>query len=439
MNNLGLAFGAGIGGVLGYIRASNGVDSRFKATAKGTAFGLAIGSIFESAVRFAPNAPIVLDSVRNYVPLAAKSLSAYVASNLPFVMATAVVVSFATAFLIRSCSVRKKQINVLENATLLKSDYYIVRKMVSIWSSFININIAGFRPVLSLGSRFKLSFAAYRRELIAISQLSEDEKEKIRNDTHVYKAETQSQYENFISSFNINAREQPTQICWQDSRYSNSLLAAREFKEVNPTAKIAITNFANAVRVGGADSCGGKGSQEESLFRSTFLRVSLESAYEKADPKVQALTGRYIEYYGAILSENVPSIDNKEEKFGYISASAPDLRTGIRSEGAYYNQLNPVAKDDLVRKVLRRKLSVVMMAAAAKGYNVLVLGAFGCGAFGNKPEMVAEVTKDLLQDRLFKNVFSHVIIPIGSSDPNAMKFKTILPAGPLAEVSSITK
>jgi uncharacterized protein (TIGR02452 family) len=150
----------------------------------------------------------------------------------------------------------------------------------------------------------------------------------------------------------------------------------------------------------------------------------LEAAEKRADPAVRSKTGRYLQYYATIVSKNIPTISNKSEQFGYLSVSAPDLRQGIRSEGNYFKSQN---NSDLIKEVLYRKLSVVMMAAAIEGFDVLELGAFGCGAFGNKPEIVAEVINDLIGEPRFQGVFTNIILPIGTTDPNRKSFEKFFP------------
>ena len=55
--------------------------------------------------------------------------------------------------------------------------------------------------------------------------------------------------------------------------------------------------------------------------------------------------------------------------------------------------------------------------AAAKGSDILVLGAFGCGAFQNDPEVVARAYKTALQEfpKVFKQIEFAVYCPPGGS------------------------
>ena len=54
-----------------------------------------------------------------------------------------------------------------------------------------------------------------------------------------------------------------------------------------------------------------------------------------------------------------------------------------------------------------------MLAAAAKyGYKDLVLGAWGCGAFGNKPNDVARYFKQIIFDEEYGKCFDEICFAI---------------------------
>ena len=53
--------------------------------------------------------------------------------------------------------------------------------------------------------------------------------------------------------------------------------------------------------------------------------------------------------------------------------------------------------------LLRRRIRRIFEIAAAEGNNVLILGAFGCGAFRNPPEVVAEVFREVQEE--YKKAF----------------------------------
>ena len=64
---------------------------------------------------------------------------------------------------------------------------------------------------------------------------------------------------------------------------------------------------------------------------------------------------------------------------------------------------------------MRTQLAV----AASMGFEDLVLGAFGCGAFANDPRDISRLYRDLLEGE-FRGVFKHVTFAVlGGKGPGA--------------------
>ncbi len=70
----------------------------------------------------------------------------------------------------------------------------------------------------------------------------------------------------------------------------------------------------------------------------------------------------------------------------------------------------------------------MLSIAADKGYKNLVLGAWGCGAFGNKPEDVSEYFRIVLFDEGYGKYFDEVCFAIyGCEDgKNITAFRSTL-------------
>lgn len=109
-----------------------------------------------------------------------------------------------------------------------------------------------------------------------------------------------------------------------------------------------------------------------------------------------------------------------------ITIAAPDLRTKsnlyaeIVGSGTYMNDA------ELFGYHVKRAIHMLTVAAS-KGASLLVLGAFGCGAFQNNPEIVARAYKTALE--VFPDVFDEVIFAVYTSakdQSNCMIFQDIL-------------
>lgn len=178
--------------------------------------------------------------------------------------------------------------------------------------------------------------------------------------------------------------------------YEAASVYAREGK------KTCVLNFASATNPGGGVTRGST-AQEESLCRSSTLYPCLDekSLWDNFyGPHRSAENPLYnddcIYTPGVCVCKSDVSFPERlNEKDWYfvdvLTCAAPNLRR-IPS-----NSMNPhagsraaeIREDDLMQLHLKR-IERIFRVAAANGAEALVLGAFGCGAFRNPPEIVAE-------------------------------------------------
>jgi uncharacterized protein (TIGR02452 family) len=178
-----------------------------------------------------------------------------------------------------------------------------------------------------------------------------------------------------------------------------------------------LLNFASAKRPGGA-FLQGAAAQEESIARSSGLYPTLiryQEFYEENKISDRKNTGLYLDY--AIYSPDVPVFKNDdgnwlEEPYltSIITSPAPN-RYAIFSEDneseLLDNEFEVMEKriEDTIDKRMRQVLSIM----AKQGHQTIILGAWGCGAFGNDSLMVAELFKDNLKKLPF---FDKIVFPI---------------------------
>lgn len=237
------------------------------------------------------------------------------------------------------------------------------------------------------------------------------------------KKHTEVFWENDYPKFDATKRYD-TQVVVSGDR---SFQAAMRLKREAPEAKVAVLNFANAFHAGGGVTKG-SGAQEECLCRTSTLypllyRRTLRDSFYKHHHELNTskASDSLIYSEGVVVcktDEDLPKRMPKEEwvTVDVITMAAPDLRdksnafAAIVGDGTYMNDAG------LFGYHVKRAIHM-LTCAAAKGADTLVLGAFGCGAFQNNPEVVARAYKVALAEfpKVFKKIEFAVYCPPGGS------------------------
>jgi uncharacterized protein (TIGR02452 family) len=189
--------------------------------------------------------------------------------------------------------------------------------------------------------------------------------------------------------------------------------AAVRLSTIGKTDLVAL-NFASARNQGGGFLSGAV-AQEEDLCRASGLYNCLKSKPIFYNENILCDDCYYTD--NVIYSPAVPFIRDEHNVFlentftlSIISAPAPNLN-GVKKEGI----------EDLIKGILRERSIRILKIAAAQGHKNIILGAWGCGAFGNDPETVAEAFKLALEK---VPAFEHVCFAVYDTRPNTPLFNT---------------
>ncbi|WP_285106348.1 TIGR02452 family protein [Promicromonospora sp. MEB111] len=187
-------------------------------------------------------------------------------------------------------------------------------------------------------------------------------------------------------------------------RDESSLAAARR---LGPGTACLV--FASARNPGGGFLNGAQ-AQEEAIARSSALYATQTSAPEFYEHHRRETSLLYSDR--VILSPDVPVIRDDDgvllaEPYPvtFLTAAAPNLSAIERNQ--------PPAVGE-VRATLARRAARVLDVAAAHGSRRIVLGAWGCGVFGNDPADVASAFAEALAER---PRFEHVTFAILDARP----------------------
>ena len=214
--------------------------------------------------------------------------------------------------------------------------------------------------------------------------------------------------ENDVVSYNAKKYNAPCKIYVTTNR---TMEAAADYYG----NKIAVLNFASATTPGGGVRKGSS-AQEEALCRVSNLYLCLtdkklwESFYQKnRDAKNNIHTDDIIYTPDVMVIKNDDYKTLQESDYfrvDVITCAAPNLR-GVPANSFNRDEGEPIQlSDEELYKVHYKRAIKIMEVACANNVEVLILGAFGCGAFRNNPTVVAEAYKDAVEH--FRHAFKEI-------------------------------
>lgn len=184
-------------------------------------------------------------------------------------------------------------------------------------------------------------------------------------------------------------------------------------------SKTLVLNFANPINPGGGVYLGAR-AQEEDLCRKSTLLLSLESQdakeYYNFHRKLQSgLSSDYM-----IISPNVEVFRKGDNSLldspfivSVLTCAAPIITKSINK--------------DQYQAILYHRIKGIISLAIKEEYENLVLGAWGCGAFGNDAEVVAKIFYDVFKELENKasgsSYFNNVVMAVLDRSLSKYNFK----------------
>ena len=146
--------------------------------------------------------------------------------------------------------------------------------------------------------------------------------------------------------------------------------------------KAVSLNFASATQPGGG-FLGGARAQEEYLCRSSALFVTI-----KDSPMYEYHRDNWTPFYSdaMIYSGDVPVFRDDQHDL----LATPYLASFITSAAPLAKKVPPHEHPKLPNVIFHRIVKILSVAKS-KGHDSLILGAWGCGAFGNDGHVVSEL------------------------------------------------
>ena len=224
---------------------------------------------------------------------------------------------------------------------------------------------------------------------------------------------------------------EPAQVIVTKNR---SFEAARPYAEQG--LKVAVLNFASSTSPGGGVTRGAS-AQEECLCRVSTLYPCLnDKRMWDVFYTPHRRSGNPLHNDDIIFTPNVQVLKDDDYRplmdpfaVDVITCAAPNLREQPASP---YNpgdgDAKRISKDELYQ-LHKQRARRILTVAAQNETDVLILGAFGCGAFQNDPQVVARAYNDVLAE--FNHHFRTIEFAVycrPHDDSNYRAFKEIIRA-----------
>ena len=179
---------------------------------------------------------------------------------------------------------------------------------------------------------------------------------------------------------------------------------------------VAVLNFANPEVPGGGVKNGAT-AQEECLCRCSNLYPCLANTPGVYDDFYQYHYehGRYLYSDRLIYTKGVTVFKNEDLS---LKERNQWFRVDVITCAAPILFMLPHTNSAVLGDLFRSRIRNIFNAAIDNDIRVLILGAFGCGAFKNPPEIVAQAFRDVLLEEHYDTCFTDIVFAIKSSNGN---------------------
>lgn len=233
----------------------------------------------------------------------------------------------------------------------------------------------------------------------------------LRNNIKASREYTEVITENCTKSPNLNRFDEDANVIVSKKR---SLEAASGYKN----GKTTVLNFASATNPGGGVTRGSS-AQEESICRISTLYNCLNDdecfdkfyiPHREARDPIHNDDIIYTPDVTVFKSDTaIPKVMAKDKWYNVdiITCAAPNLRDNPSNPNIPDEKGKAVSiSDEKLLKIHEKRLKKILDVAVEKETDNIILGAFGCGAFKNNPEVVAQAASNVLKDYIhsFKNI-----------------------------------
>lgn len=262
-------------------------------------------------------------------------------------------------------------------------------------------------------------------------QIFQDTMNRIQSDPHLAEAtrrmqeETRVYWEGFVSG-----KAGPAKGRGVDTRvwFEENLTLCAAHACAAQGGKTTVLNFANGVEPGGGVLRGAV-AQEEYLCRASNLYCSL------AHPNAEAFYSIHRDILNKNQAKHIflatdavifsPGVTVFKRDEGYVPGVSEAYTQEYTDDWYQVDMLTcaapmflgngPTIPDGDLQHLFERRIRNILEVAIEHQAQTLVLGAFGCGAFGNPPRVVAAAFGACLESERYRGAFENVVFAVPGS------------------------
>lgn len=200
---------------------------------------------------------------------------------------------------------------------------------------------------------------------------------------------------------------------------SNNLIVSIEANDVVSSVfkhsfdyKTAILNFSSYKNPGGMFLKGSK-AQEECICHESFLYNVLKEKQKEFYDENKKHLNKALYFNRALYSPGIVfERKDKTTKAGVITCAAPNKSAAQN----YYS-----VSDEENLNALKSRIKYIFHIAEDNDIECLILGAYGCGVFGQNPQEVAEIFKETINLYKSSRCLKKIIFAIPKGKDNNLK------------------
>lgn len=190
--------------------------------------------------------------------------------------------------------------------------------------------------------------------------------------------------------------------------------------------RIAVLNFANPENPGGGVAFGAM-AQEECLCRSSNLYACISASNVFDEYYAYHRNGKNYFYSDRLIYTKNITIFKSDDEIPYGLPQEEWFNVDVITCAAPYLGNRKYTNMTALLSLFKKRIKNIFEAARENKVDVIILGAFGCGAFKNPPHIVAEAFYQMIYKYDYVKAFKEIVFaikPTGESCPNISAFKS---------------